>query len=107
MGGSLRYIWIRLGKGLPYSEFHAISHNFHAISRNFGYISHFWANFNMLGIKMHALQLRNSMEIISHTFTHSLMQFYGIFMQFHTILAISVICGPISTCWVSKCMYMS
>ena len=88
---------------LPY----AISHNFHAISRNFGYFSHFWANFNMLGIKMHVLQLRNSMEIFSHTFMHSLMQFYAIFTQFHPILAISAIFGPISTCWVSKCMYMS
>merc|ERR1711954_47669 len=55
---------------------------FHAISRNFSYFSHFWANFNMLGIKMHVLQLRNSMETFSHTFMHSLMQFYAMFTHF-------------------------
>ena len=84
-----------------------ISRNFHAISRNFGYFSYFWSNLNMLGININVLQLRNSMVILSYTFTHSLMQFYAIFTQFYAILAISAIIGPISTCWVSKCMYLS
>ena len=51
-------------------------------SRKFGYFSHFWANFNMLGIKMHVLKLRNSMMILSHIFTRSFIQFQAIFMQF-------------------------
>ena len=93
-----------LGKGMLYFEFHA---PLHAISCNFGYFSHFLANFNMLGIKMHVLELRNSMVILPPTFAHSLMQFPAIFMQFHAILAISAIFWPISTCWVSKCMYLS
>ena len=66
-----------------FMQFHAIFMQFHA--SNFGYFSHFWANFNMLGIKMHVLKLRNSMGILSRTFTHSLMQFHAIFAQFHAI----------------------
>ena len=46
-----------------FGEFHALLHtiscNFHTMSHNFGYIIHFWANFNMLGIKMHVFELRN------------------------------------------------
>ena len=92
--------WTRAEKfhGDTVTHFHALPHtiscNFHAISHNFGYFSHFWANFNMLGIKMHVLELRNSLVILSKNFTH-------VFTQFHTILAISAIFGPISTCWVS------
>ena len=37
----------------------------------------------------------------------SFTQFHTIFTQYHAILAISAIFGPISTCWVSKCMYSS
>ena len=110
----------QLGKGMLYPEFHTISCTpsckFKQLSRNFKqfllfqplcYFSHFWTNFNILGIKMHVLQLRNSIVILSRTLPHSLMQFHAIFMQFHTILAISAIFGPISTCWVSKSMYSS
>ena len=43
---------------------HAISRNFHTISCNFGYFSHFWANINMLGIKKHVLELRNSFVVL-------------------------------------------
>merc|ERR1711954_367818 len=32
---------------------------------------------------------------------------HAISRNFHVILAISAIFGPISTCWVSKCMYSS
>ena len=32
---------------------------------------------------------------------------HAISCNFHAILAISAIFGPISTCWVSKCMYLS
>ena len=32
---------------------------------------------------------------------------HAISRNFHAILAISAIFGPISTCWVSKCMYSS
>ena len=84
-----------------------ISKNFTQFSRNFGYFSHFWANFYMLGIKMHVLELRNSLVILSKNFTRVFTQFHAIFTQFHTILAILAIFGPISTCWVSKCMYSS
>ena len=34
-------------------------------------------------------------------------EFHAISHNFHAILAISAIYGPISTCWVSKCMYSS
>ena len=44
---------------------HAISCNFTQFSRNFGYFSHFWANFNMLGIKKHLLELRNSLVVLA------------------------------------------
>ena len=93
----------QLGKGMLYPEFHTISCTpsckFKQLSRNFKqfllfqplcYFSHFWTNFNILGIKMHVLQLRNSIVILSRTLPHSLMQFHAIFMQFHTILTISV-----------------
>ena len=97
-----------------FTQFHTISHNCHPISCNFGYFSHFLENFNMLGIKMHVLELRNSMMILSHTFTHSLTQFHAIFTQFHAtfrqfqaISDISAIFGTISTCWVSKYMSLS
>ena len=59
--------------------FHAI---FTQFSRNFSYFSQFWANFNMLGIKMHVLELSNSIVILSHTFTHSVTQYHTIFTQF-------------------------
>ena len=90
--------------GDTFTNFHALPHiisrNFQAISRNFGNFSHFWANFNMLGINMHILDLKNSMKIVSHTFTHSITQFYAIFAQNYTILAILTIFGPILTGWV-------
>ena len=81
-----------------HARVHAISRNFTQFSRNFGYFSHFWANFYMLGIKMHVLKLRNSLVILSYNFTHS-------FTHFHAILAITAIFRTLSTCWVSKCMY--
>merc|ERR1711954_478938 len=52
-----------------YARVHAISRNFTQFSCNLGYFSHFWANFNMLGIKMHVLELRNSLVIHSKNFT--------------------------------------
>ena len=80
---------------------------FTQFSCNFGYFSQFWANFYMLGIKMHVLELRNSLVILLKNFTHVFTQFHAISCNFHAILAISAIFGPISTCWVSKCMYLS
>ena len=47
----------------------------------FEYFTH-WANFNMLGIKMHILELRNSMVVLSNTFRHSLTQFHAILTRF-------------------------
>ena len=71
--GSMRYCWKGLSKGILYSEFHAFSRtpsrNFTQFSHNFGYLSKFWGNFNIFGIKMHVLELNNSMVILSHTFT--------------------------------------
>ena len=61
---------------------HAISHNFHAISHNLGYSSHFWGNFNMLGIKMHELRVTNSRVMLSCTFMHFFMHPHTIFTQF-------------------------
>ena len=78
---------------------HAISRDFHTISCNFGYISSFWANFNMLGIKLHVLKLRNLTVMLSRTFTHSLVQFHAIFTQFWLFQPFE----PIQTCWVQKC----
>ena len=66
-----------------YSKFQKISRacsrNFTQFSRNFGYFSHFWANFNMLGIKMHVLELRNSLVILSKNFTRVFTQFQAKF----------------------------
>ena len=83
--GSWRYRRNWHDKGILYLEFnaislllHAFSCNFHTISHNFGYFSHFWANFYMLGIKMHVLELRNSLVIlskISHACSRNFMQF--------------------------------
>ena len=44
---------------------HAILCNFYAVSHNFGFLSHFWANFNMLGIKKSVLELRNSLMVLA------------------------------------------
>merc|ERR1711954_397807 len=45
-------------------QFHA---NFTQFSRNLDYFSHFWVNFNMLGIKKHILKLRNSLVVLGET----------------------------------------
>ena len=47
-----------------HAHVHAISRNFTQFSRNFGYFSHFGANFNMLGIKKHVLEPRNSLVML-------------------------------------------
>ena len=57
---------------LSFTKFHAI----------LGYFSHFWANFNMMGIKKHVLEPRNSLVILSCNFTHVFTQFHAYFMQF-------------------------
>ena len=109
-------IWGIVGTGsargcciLSFLQFHSLLHkiscNCHAISHIFGYFSHFLANFNMLGIKMHVLKLWNSMGILSCIIIHSFTQLQAIFMQFHTILPISAIFWLIWTCWVSKSIY--
>ena len=38
--------------------------NFTQFSHNLGFFSHFWANFNMLGIKKLILELRNSLVVL-------------------------------------------
>ena len=48
------------------------SHNFIKISHNLGYFGHFWANFNMLGIKKHVLQLRNSLVVLGEVIGHQI-----------------------------------
>ena len=110
-GGIVRTVLARTFYIPSFKKFHArvnqISCNFTQFSCNFGYFSHFWANFYMLGIKMHVLELRNSLVILSKNFTRVFTQFHAISLNFHAILAISAIFGPISTCWVSKCMYSS
>ena len=58
-----------------FTQFHAISHNFHAI---WAISAIFWANFNMLGIRMHVLKLRNALVVFSHNLTHEFMQFLEI-----------------------------
>ena len=65
-----------------YARVQAISRNFTQFSCNLGYFSHFWANFNMLGIKMHVLELRNSLVILSKNFTCVFTQFHAIFTLF-------------------------
>ena len=64
-----------------HARVHAISCNFTQFSRYLGYFSHFWANFNMLGIKKHVLELRNSLVILSYNFTHVFTQFHANFTQ--------------------------
>ena len=96
-------VWDIFGAGLAKACRILSFTQFHAISRNFSYFSHFWYNFNMLGIKMHVLKLRDSLVIFSQTFTH----FHTIFTQFHTILSVSAIFGTISTCWVVKSVFPS
>ena len=85
-GGIVRTVLVRACYIPSFKKFHArvhaISRNFTQFSRNLGYFSHFWANFNMLGIKMHVLELRNSMVILSRTFTHSLTQLHAISHNF-------------------------
>merc|ERR1712081_15998 len=44
-----------------FMQFHT---NFMQFSRNLDYFRHFWANFNMLGIKKHILKLRNSLMVL-------------------------------------------
>ena len=62
-GGIVRTVSARAFYIPSFKKFHArvhgISRNFTQFSRILGYCSHFWANFNMLGIKMHVLELRN------------------------------------------------
>ena len=48
-----------------HSRVHAISRNCTQFSRNFGYFSHYWANFNMFGIKKYVLKLRNSLVVLT------------------------------------------
>ena len=47
------------------------------------------------------------MVILSHTFTDSFTHFHTLSRNFHTIWAILSNFGLISTCWVSKSMYLS
>merc|ERR1711954_79625 len=68
-----------------HTRVHAISRNFTQFSHNLGYFSHFWANFNMLRIKKHVLELRNPLVIHSHNFTHVYTQFHAISRKFHAI----------------------
>merc|ERR1719342_1966074 len=63
----------------------ACSRNFTQFSRNLDYFSHFWANFNMLCIKKHVLELRNSLVILSKNFTRVFTQFHAISRNFHAI----------------------
>merc|ERR1711954_258452 len=85
-GGIVRTVSARARYIPSFKKFHervhAISHNFTQFPRNLGYFSHFWANFNMLGIKMHVLELRNSLVILSKNFTPVFTQFHTIFTQF-------------------------
>ena len=64
--------WAKKVNGKIFMHFHTLLHtlscNFHVISHNFGFLSRFWANFNMLGIKMCVLELSNSMVILSCNF---------------------------------------
>ena len=68
-----------------HAHVHAISRNFTQFSHNLGYFSHFWANFNMLRIKKHVLELRNPLVIYSRNFTHIFTQFHTISRKFHAI----------------------
>ena len=81
-GGIVRTVSARAFYIPSFKKIHA---RVHAISRNFGYFSHFWANFYMLGIKMHVLELRNSLVMLSRNFTHVFTQYYAMFNQFGLI----------------------
>ena len=67
-GGIVRTVSARASYIPSFTKFHArvhaISHNFMQFSRYLGYFSHVWANFNMLGIKKHVLELRNSLVVL-------------------------------------------
>ena len=85
-GGILRTVSARAFYIPSFTKFHArvhaISRNFTQFSHNLDYFSHFWANFNMLRIKKHVLELRNPLGIDSCNFTHVFMQFHANFTQF-------------------------
>ena len=83
-----------------FTQFHAISRNFHAI----------WANSAILGQFLHVgyqNACTRAEKFIGNTFKKFHARVHAISGNFHAILAISAIFGPISTCWVSKCMYSS
>ena len=46
-------------------------------------------------------------KFIGTTFQKFQARVHAISRNFHAIWALSAIFGPISTCWVSKCMYSS
>ena len=85
-GGIIRTVLARACYIPSFTQFHA---SVHAIARNFHAIwaisAFFWVNINMLGIKMHVLELRNSLVILSHNFRHLFTQFHTISLKFHAI----------------------
>ena len=78
--------WAEKFIGNTFTQFHAPLHailrDFTQFLRNLGFFSHFWANFNMFGIKKHVLEPRNLSVILSRNLTHLFMQFHANFTQF-------------------------
>merc|ERR1712081_108695 len=83
---------------------HAISCNFHTIFMQFLLFQPFLGQFQHVGYQNACTQAE---KFICDTFTKFLARVHTISRNFHAIWAISAIFGPISTCWVSKCMYSS
>ena len=63
--------------------------------------------FGMPEVSLEPYRQGHSIFQVSKNFTCVFTQFHAISRNFHAILAISAIFGPISTCWVSKSMYSS
>ena len=51
-------------------------------SHTFGYFRQIWANFNVLGIKKHVVNLESSLMILSQTFTHYFTHSHTLFTHF-------------------------
>ena len=98
----------------PYRQGHAIfqvSKNFthvfmqfHAIFTQFRLFQPFLGQFQHVGYQNACSPAE---KFIGNTFEKFQVHIHAISRNFHAIWAISAIFGPISTSWVSKCIYSS
>merc|ERR1711954_34722 len=85
-------------------NFTCVFTQFHAIFTQFGLFQPFLGQFQHVGYQNACTRAE---KFIGNTFKKFHARVHAISRNFHAFLAISAIFGPISTCWVSKCMYSS